>query len=1301
VRTTILVAAAFAAAGVAEDRLPRDIQVKLESARVGFEEITASGPIRYQARFSNRTMLIRHDGALLRIAGEQPRSRPRSLRGYEQRALGPRKPAEIDMTLVGASREGRMDSGELLPGITRYYIAGQAPFEARTYGSVRASDVYPGIDVVYRGTGGRVEHDFIVQPGADPSAIHMSFHGSRKLRLDPNGDLTFETALETGRVRVTERRPVIYQETPLGRRMVDGGFRLEGSNRAGFEVGRYDRSLPLIVDPLLLVTVGYYGTPLTDSVLAIASNPFRIADNEGVRPPERLLIGGQTFGSFPGAQPNAGAPPDGLIMELSQDGGVTWTTVIGGPGNDGVVNVAAAQGGVFFTMLSNGTLPIVNAFQKNPGNGRYAAVGMLDQSGALKNLSYWGGAGTSALFGAGTDGVNYFAWGGTNSPNLTTTPNALSRALNGGSDAFVMEINPQGQQTYASYFGGSGGEFGATATFYNGRFWFAGLTNSSDLGTTSNALAVKSHDFVGAFDPMTASFPLISYLNNPNDLNFDGIAVDPLGRVATWGSFTALGTNREDAFFDETQFFLGPNFPSGIQLKAFSGTRTISGSGTSRFFGGVPVRSPSGAFMGFELFGETDSPFPSNLAGTITCTKSGQIWIANITSGIDGQRMGCLNATGSINSAITLSDGTIWAAGDVDAPLDPPPPLVTHPYQGGIDVALFRFLGFDDPPRLNGLAGVSQMTYIYGSQAFPNTSAGDFWIDPKLVQDGGLPVFLNVRREDGTRVVTDLPVIPGSQVLHTPIVLPNGTTPGLIGLEISLTPDPIGDIWSPPISTVPFPLLPAINNQQCIVNNTAPPPPPGTLTRTGDDTWDFELPHSEINVEASVNQCAPAAFANSLAFLAAENSNFKVRQPNNPGAGTDGSLVGALEAEMGRTPGSIVSMDKAVGGALMYAKSEGLQLDQKYTGTIRDSNGNSVADGDYTLNGVTAKRDGNVTTFKWICDQLQLGEDVEIFSIQRQNGRVIGGHAARVFGCGMTRGSAYLKILDDLVQGDNTQGTQTHDELVDDSSQGVRFHGSTDDLIELALAESLTDAVKAQAGGMPITSRNANANAGSFQANSLAPGAIGAAFGIFPPAAGQGAEPEERSEINGALATVISGTRVTIGGRPAPLYGVAPNQITYQIPPDMTPGRKLMWVESGGKRSATFTIDIGDVAPGIFRISANRGAVTNQDASLNTLANPAKVGEALVIYMTGLGKMDTPVAAGEATPSTGLIQAVAPVTATINGVTANVFFAGLTPGFTGLAQVNVIVPDLPAGEYPLVVTAGGKASNSVPVDVTP
>jgi uncharacterized protein (TIGR03437 family) len=110
--------------------------------------------------------------------------------------------------------------------------------------------------------------------------------------------------------------------------------------------------------------------------------------------------------------------------------------------------------------------------------------------------------------------------------------------------------------------------------------------------------------------------------------------------------------------------------------------------------------------------------------------------------------------------------------------------------------------------------------------------------------------------------------------------------------------------------------------------------------------------------------------------------------------------------------------------------------------------------------------------------------------------------------------------------------------------------------------------------------------------------------------------------------------------------------------------------------------------------------VLNQDYSLNGPSNPAKVGSYVMLYGTGAGAASPAVPTGSAAPASPL-STVTNVTASINGAPATVAFQGLAPDFVGLLQVNLQVPALPTGTYPVQITAGGVKSNSASIAVIP
>jgi uncharacterized protein (TIGR03437 family) len=189
----------------------------------------------------------------------------------------------------------------------------------------------------------------------------------------------------------------------------------------------------------------------------------------------------------------------------------------------------------------------------------------------------------------------------------------------------------------------------------------------------------------------------------------------------------------------------------------------------------------------------------------------------------------------------------------------------------------------------------------------------------------------------------------------------------------------------------------------------------------------------------------------------------------------------------------------------------------------------------------------------------------------------------------------------------------------------------------------------------------------------------------------------------GSLASLFGvglgeGLSVAVGGREAPLLLTLPYQANLQLPYELAPGPQAVEVTSA-QGTARFEARIEEAAPGIFVLDNGLAAVLNQDGSLNTPLNPASRGTVLQVFVTGLGGVAPSVSTGASAPSSPLSRAVAEVTATVDGRPAPVAFAGLTPGFLGLGQVNVVtaVSFAPNAAAQLVIRAGGQESNTVPV----
>lgn len=238
--------------------------------------------------------------------------------------------------------------------------------------------------------------------------------------------------------------------------------------------------------------------------------------------------------------------------------------------------------------------------------------------------------------------------------------------------------------------------------------------------------------------------------------------------------------------------------------------------------------------------------------------------------------------------------------------------------------------------------------------------------------------------------------------------------------------------------------------------------------------------------------------------------------------------------------------------------------------------------------------------------------------------------------------------------------------------------------------------------GLPVLSRDATVNSASFSRDSsLAPGSIMTSFGL-------GLSGGIAAAQSVPLPTTLADLSLIAGGRPAPLYFVQPGQVNAQLPVETPAGTTTQVVARSGQRlTSPVEVTVANAGPGIFATPSASGPfraiAQNQNFSLNTAANPARVGEALIVYFTGVGEVDPLIATGQAAPlnvpSFGTLQAAA----TIGGQPATVLFSGLAPGFVGLGQANLLIPAGTAtgADVPISIRIDGQISNSALAAIAP
>jgi uncharacterized protein (TIGR03437 family) len=209
----------------------------------------------------------------------------------------------------------------------------------------------------------------------------------------------------------------------------------------------------------------------------------------------------------------------------------------------------------------------------------------------------------------------------------------------------------------------------------------------------------------------------------------------------------------------------------------------------------------------------------------------------------------------------------------------------------------------------------------------------------------------------------------------------------------------------------------------------------------------------------------------------------------------------------------------------------------------------------------------------------------------------------------------------------------------------------------------------------------------------VAPGSLASLFG-------SGLSTGTQPASGFPLLTTLAGTSVSFGGTLVPLLYVSPTQINFQVPSSAKAGAVNVVVNGPGGASASFSATVVAASPSIYQYGTNHAVAQNDSGDLNSADAPASAGSVVTVYLTGQGAVNHAVTDGSPAPPSPLATANAVSSAVIGAVNAPVQFLGLTPSFAGLAQANITVPNLPSGDYPLVLTVGGYVSASVVISVS-
>ncbi len=437
------------------------------------------------------------------------------------------------------------------------YLRGSDPSQWQrgiaSFRKVRYHDIYPGIDLLFYGRDGQLEYDFVVSPGTDPALIRLRFEGVESMTVSAGGDLVLTTAQGELRHRV----PQVFQEVEGRRTEIGGRYRLVGKEEVvvGFEVDSYDRTAPLVIDPVLDFST-YFGASSDDEPAGVAT------DTEG-----NIYLAGHTgsvdfplLNPFQGEFAGGGSPlGDVFVTKLDPTGSsVLYSTYIGGAGTDICAGIAVDSQGraVVSGTTFSGNFPFTPGAFQTICSGLCPFVVRLSADGSQMSYGTFVGRGSGG--GIAVDSLNQAVITGRTTSNPPDFPvkNAIQPQVAGGFDAFVSKLTSAGSGlVFSTYLGGTDDENltgkWSIATDPAGNIYVTGRTESTDFpvqNAVQGAFGAGELDaFVTKLTPQGAVV-YSTYLGGSDEDRGMGIDADADGNAYVAGTTLSRDFPTQDPF---------------------------------------------------------------------------------------------------------------------------------------------------------------------------------------------------------------------------------------------------------------------------------------------------------------------------------------------------------------------------------------------------------------------------------------------------------------------------------------------------------------------------------------------------------------------------------------------------------------------------------------------------------------------------------------------------------------------------------------------------------------------------------
>jgi hypothetical protein len=514
--------------------------------------------VRFLTRGINYTLFLTRDSAVLALHNGDSVSERHLARGSSEsphphiRASDSKpfaadeRPRAMDavfsMKLAGANANASVMGLDELPGKSNYFLGGD-PRKWRsnvpTYAKVKYANVYPGVDLVYYGNQRQLEYDFVIQAGADPGVIRLGF--SDAVRVDKSGDLVVGG-------EVVFHKPVVYQpannQGQVAKELREGKYVVRNNRQVTFQVARYDKTRPLVIDPTLVYSTYLGGSDHeagADIVVDASGNTYITGYTMSINFPVTHGVVQPKLGGMGGPTSNA------FVSKLNATGSaLLYSTYLGGINfSRGRAITVDASGNAYVTgwTASDNFPTTAGALQTTSGGGYDDAfVSKLNATGSeLLYSTYLGGSSYDEGRGIAIDAFgNAYITGLTYSSNFPTTAGSFQTTCE-LEDAFVAKLNAAGSGLlYSTYLGGdSYDESHGIVIDASGNAYVTGVTYSSDFPTTPGAFQTAIGGgfdaFVSKLNAAGSALVYSTYLGGSSDDAGFGIAVNGPGDAFVTG----------------------------------------------------------------------------------------------------------------------------------------------------------------------------------------------------------------------------------------------------------------------------------------------------------------------------------------------------------------------------------------------------------------------------------------------------------------------------------------------------------------------------------------------------------------------------------------------------------------------------------------------------------------------------------------------------------------------------------------------------------------------------------------------